>query len=115
AAITCGSGGATVDVDAQASPGRAMIASVSDPAFYALSTPLPSQYATLLSVPLTSIRGLADIQLGGTGWQRLTFSPTDIANGAVQTVNATSLTQGLVASLMQRLDIRINVLGIDVG
>lgn len=115
ASVTCGSDGASVAVDAQASPGRAMIASVSDPAFYALSTPLPSQYATLLSVPPTAIKGLADVQLAGSGWQRLLFSAADISGNVARTVNANSVTQGLVGSLMQRLDLRISVLGLQVG
>ncbi len=115
AAVTCGSDGASVSVDARASPGRAMIASVADPAFYAMETPLPSQYATLLNLPLTSVKGLADIQLAGSTWQRLQFSAADITANAVRTVNASSLTGGLVASLLQRLDLRITALGIPIS
>ena len=115
AAVTCASDGASVAVDARASPGRAMIASVADPAFYAMETPLPSQYAPLLSLPLTSVKGLADIQLAGSTWQRLQFSAADIAANTVRTVNASSLSGGLGASLLQRLDLRITALGIPVS
>ncbi len=59
--------------------------------------------------------GLADVQVGGSDWTRATFTPGDIADRAVKTINTTQAFGGLIASLLQRLDLRISVLGLTVS
>jgi uncharacterized membrane protein len=94
---------------------RAIIGQVSDTALRNLNTPLQPQPATLLSVLVTAVTGLADVQIGGSDWTRATFTPGDIADHAVKTVNTTHAFGGLIASLLQRLDLRISVLGLTVS
>ncbi|RTL23405.1 MAG: hypothetical protein EKK50_00550, partial [Sphingomonadaceae bacterium] len=115
ASVACGSGGATVGVDGRVTPMRAIIGQVSDTALRNLNTPLQPQPATLLSVLVTAVTGLADVQIGGSDWTRATFTPGDIADHAVKTVNTTHAFGGLIASLLQRLDLRISVLGLTVS
>lgn len=115
ASVACGTGGATVGVDGRVTPMRAIIGQVSDTALRNLNSPLQPQAANLLSVLVTQVTGLADVQVGGSDWQRATFTPTEIADHTVKTINTTGAFGGLIASLLQRLDIRISVLGLTVG
>ncbi|GEM72778.1 TadG family pilus assembly protein [Sphingomonas aquatilis] len=115
ASVACGTGGATVGVDGRVTPMRAIIGQVSDTALRNLNAPLQPQPATLLSVLVTAVTGLADVQVGGSDWTRATFTPGDIADRAVKTINTTQAFGGLIASLLQRLDLRISVLGLTVS
>ena len=115
ASVACGSDGATVGVDGRVTPMRALVGQVSDTALRNLNMALQPQPATLLSVPPTAITGFADVQVGGSDWTRATFSPADVANHAVKTVDTTNAFGGLIASLLRKLDIRISVLGLTVG
>lgn len=78
--------------------------------------PLAIQPATLLSVlSVVSITGSADIEAADPGFRSTRFSADDIAHGVVRTVGTTALAQGVVASLIQRLNVTVRTLGLGVG
>jgi uncharacterized membrane protein len=71
---------------------------------------------TLASVPaLLSITGSADIEAAGSAPQLVTFDAADIAARRTRTITSTGFTSGTVTSLLGRLDLRVNVLGLGLG
>ncbi|WP_426020637.1 TadG family pilus assembly protein [Brevundimonas sp. DWR2-3-1b1] len=105
-------------VEVQVRPGlaRASIGSVDETKLDDFKTPLSPQRATLLSVlGLVSITGKADVEAADAGFKPLRFDDADIEAQRIKTVASRSFASGLVSSLLGRLDVDVNVVGLGLG
>ena len=69
-----------------------------------------AQIATALGA--VSVSGKATVTLGGTTWQRVPFTAADISANTVKTVSTNDIVQGVVASLVGKLNLQVTVLGL---
>lgn len=77
--------------------------------------PLVEGPARIVSAPLVAVSGQARVDLTGPGWQEVDFSSADIAARTVKTVSSNSLVQGVVLSLVKKLNLTVNVAGLGLG
>ncbi|QTC91148.1 hypothetical protein IFJ75_18425 [Brevundimonas goettingensis] len=76
-------------------------------------TPAP---ATLMSVAgLVSLTGRATVEAADQGFKPLAFSDAEITAQTMKTVHATGLVNGVVVSLLQKLDVTVNIVGLPLG
>lgn len=72
--------------------------------------------ATLLSVlGLVTVTGSAEVEAADVGFRSVRFSDADIRARTTKTVTANSLTQGVIASLIGRLDVDVRAVGLGLG
>ena len=72
--------------------------------------------ATLLSVlGVVRLTGLAQIEAADQGFKPVTFSEAEITARTQKTVKTTGALNGIVVSLLQRLDVDVHVLGLGLG
>lgn len=72
--------------------------------------------ATLLNVlGLVKLTGRADVEIADTGFRSVRFSAADIDAQRIKTVTSNSLATGLINTLIQRLDVTVQVIGLGIG
>jgi uncharacterized membrane protein len=72
--------------------------------------------ATLLSVAgLVSLTGRATVEAADQGFEAAPFSDAEITAQTMKTVHATGLVNGVVVSLLQKLDVTVNIIGLPLG
>ncbi|MGN6122865.1 MAG: TadG family pilus assembly protein [Sphingomonas oligoaromativorans] len=76
-------------------------------------TPSPVSVANVLSL-LANVTAQSQIQLGGASpnWQTLAFNQSQIDSHTVQTVQTPDLVQGITASLVSNMKLKVQVLGL---
>ena len=106
----------SVEVDVRPGLARASIGVVDETKLDDFKTGLSPQRATLLSVlGLVSITGKADVEAADAGFKPLRFDAADIEAQRIKTVASRSFASGLVSSLLGRLDVDVNVVGLGLG
>lgn len=117
AQVTCrgGPANATAALDVTPSVGRVAIADL-DPAMLAyFQQPMALRQARMVSLPLVYLTGQANVQLGGTQTQRVSFTTAEIDGNVTKSVSTNDIAAGVASSLLRNVDIRANVLGIGVS
>lgn len=72
--------------------------------------------ATLLSVlGLVTLTGRAEIEAADQSFRSVTFSDAEITARTTKTVKTTGAINGVVVSLLQRLDVDVNIIGLGLG
>lgn len=114
ASLGCASVAArSVAIDARPSPANLHIAEVDRSRLGDHRAKILAGPARLLTLPLVTASGEAHVATGGaSGWQRLSFSQSDIDNGTIKTVRTGDVTQSLVASMIRDLNVQVRVLGL---
>ncbi|WP_242416686.1 pilus assembly protein TadG-related protein [Sphingomonas panni] len=110
-----GPANALVALDVTPSVGRAAIADLDPANLPYFQQPMPLRPARLVSLPLVTLTGLADVQLGGVSAQRVNFSAAEIDGNVVKTVSTNDIAAGVASSLLRTIDIRANVLGLGLS
>lgn len=111
--IECNAGGNAVTLQAAPSPGQVAIAAVDATRLQDFSTPLTLGTARLVDLPLVRVEGRAQIDLGAAEqWQSVRFDQAAITAGTWNTVRSGALTQGVAASLVSRMTLNAQLLGI---
>lgn len=78
--------------------------------------PLPTTPAQLLNVAgLVGVKGQAHVEIADTGFKPLVFSADDIRAARVKTMSTSQIGTSLTSSLLQRLSLDVNVLGLGLG
>lgn len=109
--VDCGSpGGVTLTV--KPSLGSAALGDVDTAALTNFAVAPNVRPAVLAQALGTRVTGASHILLGGTQSHTVSFSTADIAAQKTKTVSTGDLTGGIAASLMQRAQIRVTLLGI---
>jgi uncharacterized membrane protein len=115
--VSCAGGAqnATVKLDVTPSVGEAAIADVDPTAFANFQAAPALDRVTILRTPLATVSGFSDIKLGGTQSQTVEFSASDIASHTVKHVSTNDIVQGVASSLISRIDLNVNVLGLGLN
>lgn len=78
--------------------------------------PLTPSPATLMSVAgLVRLTGKAEVEIADTSFHSVRFTTADIASRRIRTVTSSSLATGLITTLLQRLDVSVQALGLGMG
>jgi uncharacterized membrane protein len=78
--------------------------------------PLIPGKATFLSVlGLVSLTGQAQIEAADQRFKAVTFTDAEITARTLRTVKTTGAVNGIVVSLLQRLDVDVNIVGLGLG
>lgn len=105
-------------VTLEARPGlaRAWVGDVDDDALSDFKRPLAPSQTTLVSVAgLVRVKARADVEMANQGFQPLTFSEADIAAERIRTASTREAGSSLVSTLLGRLDIEVQALGLGLG
>lgn len=114
--IECHGGGqAAVSLAVTTAPATLAIGTVPNGVFQDMQRPLNPAPARLLALPLVNIQGEAELTLSDLNEKPLGFTRDDIDSGAVKTVESTGLVAGAAKSLAERIDLRVNILGLGLG
>lgn len=114
-AITCDPARA-VELGVRPGLAKATIGAIDERRLADFKQPLVPARATLVSVAgLVSITGRAQVEAADQGFSPLPFSDADIANQTIRTVQTRGIANGVVVSLLQRLDLDVNVIGLGIG
>lgn len=113
--INC-EGARTVTLAVRPGVARARIGTIDEAKLKNFKAPLAGSPATLVSVlGLVTIKAQADVEIADLSWQDVTFSASDISHQTVRTVRARGFVNGLIVSLLQRLDVDVDVIGLGLG
>ena len=95
---------------------RARIGTIDESKLKNFKTPLASAPATLISIlGLVSVKAHADLEIADQNWTDVSFSAADINQGKVKTARSRGFVNGLVVSLLQRLDVDVQIIGLGLG
>lgn len=115
-AIDCSRGASSaVTLGVTTSPATVAIGKVDSGDFQDMNKPLAPKSAKLLSLPLASVSGKAELILSDLNEKPVGFSRIDIDDGTVKTVESSGLVAGAAASLADRIDLDVNLLGIGIN
>ena len=113
--ISCGAApGATLAVR----PGvaRARVGSVDESKLKNFKTALTSSPATVASaLGLATVKAHADLEIADLEWQEVAFNTSNISSRTVKSVRSRGFVNGLIVSLLQRLDVNVDVIGLGLG
>lgn len=114
-AIDCDAA-ARVTVEARPGLAVAMIGAVDESRLNDFKQPLAPAPATLLSVlGLVRITASAKVEAADPVFKPLTYSAADISAKRIRSVHSTALTQGVAASLVQKMQVDLQALGLGLG
>ncbi|WP_447762663.1 TadG family pilus assembly protein [Sphingopyxis panaciterrae] len=114
--IQCqGPGNGSVALAVTTTPATLAIGTVDDDDFRNMQRKLDPQPARLLRLPLASVDGEAELVLSDLSEKPVGFSRADIDAGKVKTVESTGLVAGAAKSLSDRMDLRVNILGLGLN
>jgi uncharacterized membrane protein len=112
--IQCGeNGGVTLAVTP--SIGTAALGDIDVNALTNFSVPANPRPALLAQTLGTRVTGYTNISLGGLYTQNVHFSPTEISTQKAKTVSTQDLTQGIAASLAQKTQVQVSLLGLTIS
>ncbi len=106
---------AAVSLGVVTSPAMLAIGTVDDADFQDMKRPLDPRPARLVKLPLASVDAEAELILSDLAEKRVPFSRSDIDDGQVKTVSSTGLVAGAAKSLADRMDLKVNVLGLGLN
>lgn len=69
----------------------------------------------LLNIPLVTVNGYAQVDVGNTVSKSMTFNSTEIAARTMKTVSTSNVAQSLTTSLVDKLELSVSVLGLPLG
>ena len=114
--IDCGpNSGAAVSLAVVTSPAMLAIGTVDAADFQDMQRPLDPRSARVVKLPLASVDAEAELVLSDLNEKQVAFSRRDIDDGRVKTVSSSGLVAGAAKSLSDRMDLRVNVLGIGLN
>ncbi|ALJ13056.1 TadG family pilus assembly protein [Sphingopyxis macrogoltabida] len=114
--IQCqGAGSGSVSLAVTTTPATLAIGTVASADFQNMQRQLDPQPARLLRLPLASVDGEAELVLSDLAEKPLGFSRAEIDAGKMKTVESTGLVAGAAKSLSDRMDLRVNILGLGLN
>jgi len=112
--LSCGSGGSGQSVTLAVAPsvGQIALGTVNTASLNDFSKPETITPAVLVNLLLIQASATANINLGGSVFQTVSFNAADIANGTVKTVSTNNLAQATIGSLLANTQIGVSLLGL---
>ncbi len=116
-AIACPTASTPEQVTLTAAPslGELALGQVDTTQLSNFTTPLTVSPANLVSLPLISVTGQAQVNIGGGDWQSVTFNQSQIQNLTMQTVSTTNITQATLTSLLANTNVSVSLAGLNLG
>lgn len=103
-------GAPSVTVAVRPGVARARIGAVDESKLKNFKAPLTSSPATVLSVlKLVTLTAHADLEIADLNWQEAAFNASDISNQTVKSVRSRGFVNGLIVSLLQRLEAEVGL------
>jgi uncharacterized membrane protein len=107
--INCASS-PSVTVAVRPGVARARIGAIDESRLKNFKAPLTSSPATLVSVlKLVTVTANADLEIADLNWQETTFNASDISSQTVRSVRSRGFVNGLVVSLLQRMEVDVGL------
>jgi uncharacterized membrane protein len=115
-AISCtgGRANASATLSVRTGIGSLAIAEVDTAALASFAAPLVERPATIAHALLLDVAGSAHVTAGGTNWQSLIFTRSDVAAGTTRTVSTNDAAQATAASLVRGMTLTASALGLGV-
>jgi uncharacterized membrane protein len=114
--IDCFAGdGDAVTLGITTSPAKLAIGSVADSDFQNMQRPLDPAPVKRVKLPLANVEGKAELVLSDLNEKPARFTRGEIDDGTVKTVESSGLVAGAAKSLADRIDLKVNVLGLGLG
>lgn len=113
--IDCTAGDSAVTLGIKTSPAALMIGKVADSDFQNMQRPLDPAPAKLVKLPLASVEGEAELVLSDLNEKPARFTRGEIDQGTTKTVESSGLVAGAAKSLADRIDLKVNILGLGLG
>ncbi|WP_137870618.1 TadG family pilus assembly protein [Sphingopyxis sp. 2PD] len=114
--IDCGpDSSAAVSLAVVTSPAMLAIGTVDAADFQDMKRPLDPAPARVVKLPLASVDAEAELVLSDLAEKPVAFSRRDIDDGQVKTVSSSGIVAGAARSLADRMELRVNVLGIGLN
>lgn len=113
--IDCTGGDGAVTLGVKTSPAALMIGKVADSDFQNMQRPLDPVPAKLVKLPLASVEGKAELVLSDLNEKPARFTRSEIDQGTTKTVESSGLVAGAAKSLADRIDLKVNILGLGLG
>ena len=111
--INC-DGAKTVTLAVRPGVARARIGTIDESKLKNFKTPLATSPATLISVlNLVTLKAHADLEIADQTWTEVTFTKADIDQQTTKTARSRGFVNGLIVSLLQRME--VSLLGLDLG
>jgi uncharacterized membrane protein len=106
---------ASAALDVTPSVGRTAIADL-DPALLAnFQQAMELRPARVAALPLASVTAAANVSLGGTQAQRVSFTASDIDGNVVKSVATDDIARGVASSLLRTVDVRAQIVGLGLS
>lgn len=106
---------ASVSLEVLPSVGKAAIADINMAGFTNFNSALSERPAAIAKLPLAIVTGQASTKFGGTRWQMVRFSPSEVSSHAWKTVSTDDLVQGVASSLIDTIDLKASVVGLGLN
>ncbi|WP_374524793.1 pilus assembly protein TadG-related protein [Sphingopyxis sp.] len=113
--IDCTGGSGAVTLGVKTSPATLMIGKVADSDFQNMQRPLDPTPAKLVNLTLANVEGKAELVLSDLNEKPARFTRAEIDQGTVKTVESSGLVAGAAKSLTDRIDLKVNILGLGLG
>ena len=114
-AISC-TPGRSVTLGVRPGIARASIGAIDETRLGDFKQTLAPAPATLMSIlGLVSLTGSAEVEAADQGFTAVTFSDAQITDQTARTVKTTGALNGVVVSLLQRLQVNVQVVGLGLG
>lgn len=108
-AISCASN--QVSIAASPGIGRLAIGEIDENKLNNFKKALSIDPARFVAVPLLSVSGKADVNIGGEAWRTLTFTQSDISGGVIRTASTRDTTAATLSSLIGATDLTVSLAG----
>ncbi len=100
----------SVTLDVRPGLARARVGAIDKSKLKNFKTPLSSTPATLASVlNLVTVTAHGDVEIADLDWRRATFNSADIASQTTKSVQSRGFINGLIVSLLQRLEVDVGL------
>jgi uncharacterized membrane protein len=113
--IDCAGGSDAVTLGIKTSPATLSIGKVADSDFRNMQRPLAPVAAKLVKLPLANVEGKAELVLSDLNDKPARFTRDEIEQGTTKTVESSGLVAGAAKSLGDRIDLKVNILGLGLG
>lgn len=95
--------------------GRLVIGEVDTSKLNNFKQPMTVTSANIIDLLAVKATGKADVSIGGLTWKSASFTQSDIQAGVIKTVATDDIAKATVTSLLQNLDLKVEVLGLGLS
>ena len=116
-AITCASNasGNNVALDVRPSIGSVSIGEINKADLNNFQKTLTVSPANVVDLLLIKVQADSTLKIGGASWQTTNFAASEIGNGTIKTVRTNDAVQALAASLVGKMNLNVNLLGLGLN